>query len=128
VRADGDPAKEISSYVQRKLGMARDFPRESRLFANELLRGAPHIIDMLTGELKELMDEKTAIISDWMAKGKLIKVDPHHLLFAIWGTTQHYADFDVQVRATLGPERDGDARFDEASAMVEQIFVRGLMP
>ena len=128
MRADGDPAKEISSYVQRKLGMARDFPRESRLFANELLRGAPHIIDMLTGELKELMDEKTAIISDWMAKGKLIKVDPHHLLFAIWGTTQHYADFDVQVRATLGPERDGDARFDEASAMVEQIFVRGLMP
>jgi TetR/AcrR family transcriptional regulator len=128
MRADGDPASEISAYAQRKLEMARDLPRESRLFANELLRGAPHIIDLLEGALKDLVDEKAAIIGGWMAEGRLIAVDPHHLLFAIWGTTQHYADFDVQVRATLGPGRDGDDRFDVAARMVEQLFVRGLQP
>eukprot|EP01035_Chromulina_nebulosa_P010930 gene10930-14638_t len=42
--ADGDPQEEICSYIRRKLEMARDFPRESRLFANEVLQGAPHIV------------------------------------------------------------------------------------
>ena len=32
----GDPMSEIRSYIRRKLEMARDFPRESRLFANEI--------------------------------------------------------------------------------------------
>ncbi len=40
--AEGNPEAEIRSYIRRKLEMARDFPRESRLFANEVLRGAPH--------------------------------------------------------------------------------------
>ena len=43
---------EIRSYIRRKLEMARDFPRESRLFANEILQGAPRIMPMLEGELK----------------------------------------------------------------------------
>ena len=30
--------------------------------------------------------------------GKIIKTEPYHLIFSIWATTQHYADFDVQVR------------------------------
>ena len=56
--AEGNPEAEIKSYIRRKLEMARDFPRESRLFANEILRGAPLIEDELTGPLKSLVDEK----------------------------------------------------------------------
>ena len=37
----GDPAEEIGAYIRRKLEMARDYPRESRLFAGEILQGAP---------------------------------------------------------------------------------------
>ena len=33
----GDPQAEIAAYIRRKLEMARDYPRESRLFANEVL-------------------------------------------------------------------------------------------
>lgn len=33
----GDPQAEIMGYMRRKLQLARDFPRESRLFANEIL-------------------------------------------------------------------------------------------
>ena len=126
--AEGDPMPELRSYIRRKIEMARDFPRESRLFANEMLQGAPHAIDVLEGELKVLVDEKARVIETWMAEGKLARTDPYHLLFSIWATTQHYADFDVQVRAVLGKERGGDGRFEDAARYLEHLFMDGLVP
>ena len=126
IDAAGDPLKELRGYIRRKIEMARDFPRESRLFANEMLQGAPHVLAMLTGELKPLVDEKAAILRQWMREGRLAKVDPHHLIFAIWATTQHYADFDVQVRAVLGPDRGGEGRFEDAARVIEALFLEGL--
>lgn len=122
----GDPVTELRSYIRRKLEMARDYPRESRLFANEILQGAPRVLPMLEGELKALVDEKAHIIRGWMRAGKIARTDPYHLIFAIWATTQHYADFDVQVRAVLGPARDGEGRFEDAARFLEQLFVEGL--
>jgi len=124
----GDPMTELKSYIRRKLEMARDFPRESRLFANEILQGAPRILPLLEGELKELVDEKVQVIRGWMRAGKIARTDPWHLIFAIWATTQHYADFDVQVRAVLGPDRGGEGRFEDAARFLEQLFVEGLRP
>ncbi len=128
MRADGDPFVEIRSYIRRKLEMARDFPRQSRLFANEMLRGAPHIIDMLEVDLKALVDEKAQVLMTWMDQGKISRTDPYHLIFSIWATTQHYADFDVQVRAILGKGRGGEGRFEDAARYLEQLFLHGLTP
>jgi len=126
--ATGDPIPELRSYIRRKIEMARDFPRESRLFANEMLQGAPHAIDVLAGELKALVDEKAQVLEAWMTQGKLVRTDPYHLLFSIWATTQHYADFDVQVRAVLGPARGGEGRFEDAARFLENLFMHGLLP
>ena len=126
--AHGDPIPEIRSYIRRKLEMSRDFPRQSRLFANEVLQGAPRIIDMLEGDLKQLVDDKAGVIEAWMDAGKLNRTDPYHLIFSIWATTQHYADFDVQVRAVLGPDRGGEGRFEDAARFLENLFMHGLMP
>jgi TetR/AcrR family transcriptional regulator len=126
--AGGDPVSELRSYIRRKLEMARDFPRQSRLFANEMLQGAPHAIDVLEGELKALVDDKARVIECWMHEGKIVRTDPYHLIFSIWATTQHYADFDVQVRAVLGPARGGDARFEDAARYLEGLFLNGLVP
>ncbi len=123
--ADGNPESEIRSYIRRKLEMSRDFPRESRLFANEILQGAPHIEDELKGPLKQLVDEKAQVIRAWSKAGRIAACDPHHLIFSIWSTTQHYADFDVQVRAVLG-ERSGEGRFEDAARHLEQLFMGGL--
>ena len=124
--AEGNPESEIRSYIRRKLEMARDFPRESRLFANEVLQGAPHIEDELKGPLKELVDEKAEVIRAWARAGKIAKCDPYHLIFSIWSTTQHYADFDVQVRAVLGQSYAGEGRFEDAARFLEQLFMDGL--
>jgi len=121
---DGDAQAELIDYVRRKLAMSRDFPRESRLFANEILQGAPRIMDALKGELKELVDEKAALIREWVAEGKIANIDPYNLIFSIWALTQHYADFDVQVRAVLG---DADP-FPAAEAYLETLFCKLLRP
>ena len=121
---DGDPLEEILGYVRHKLEMSRDFPRESRLFANEIVQGAPRIHEVLSTDLKVLVDEKTKLIESWIAAGKLARVHPYHLVFSIWSLTQHYADFDVQVRAVLGDEDP----FAAAPDFVETLYRRLLTP
>ena len=125
--AEGEPLTEIRSYIRRKLEMARDYPRESRLFANEILQGAPRIADEME-DLKKLVDEKARVISRWIERGKLARVDPYHMIFSIWATTQHYADFDAQVCKVLGPKRSGEGRFEDAARYLDQLFLGGLKP
>jgi len=124
--AEGSPVCEIRNYIRRKLEMARDFPRESRLFANEILQGAPNIEDELKGPLKSLVDEKAEVIRAWAKAGKIADCDPYHLIFSIWSTTQHYADFDVQVRAVLGRTQADEGVFEGATRFLEQLFLTGL--
>jgi len=120
----GDPLQEVLDYVQRKLQMSRDYPRESRLFANEIIQGAPRIHAALSSDLKDLVDEKTALISQWTAQGKLAPIHPYHLLFSIWSLTQHYADFDVQIRAVM----DREDPFDAAPDFINTLYRRLLTP
>ena len=118
----GQPIEEFLAYVDRKLALSRDYPRESRLFASEILQGAPHIHATLTGELRALVDEKASVIRDWAARGDIADVDPHHLIFSVWSMTQHYADFDVQVRAVLA----GEDPYVRARAFLRHLYRRTL--
>ena len=127
ISPQGSPATEIGSYIRRKLESSREFPRESRLFANEILAGAPHIAGFLQTELKQLVDEKAAILQSWIDDGQLAPCDPRHLLFAIWSTTQHYADFSVQVRHVLGLVPGDVSYYDEAVRMLETLFLGRLV-
>ena len=117
---EGDPVAEILGYVRRKLALSRDFPRESRLFANEILAGAPVIGPLLGTDLRGLVDDKAAVIRHWAETGRIRAVDPHHLIISIWALTQHYADFEVQVTAVLG-EADP---FPGAASHLETLFRR----
>ncbi len=117
----GDPIAEIKAYAHRKLELAREFPRESRLFANEMLQGAPRMRGVIETDLRALVAEKSAVIAAWMKLGKIAPCDPTHLIFSIWALTQHYADFDVQVRAVLG---DGIDPFAGADSYLETLLTR----
>ena len=118
---EGEPVAEVLKYVRRKLDLSRDYPRESRLFANEILQGAPRMREALEGELAGLVAEKAAVLTGWMEAGRIARVHPVHLIFSIWALTQHYADFDVQVRVVLGPGHDP---FAEAGEFLETVFSR----
>jgi len=124
--ADQDPREAIGSYIRRKLVISRDQPDASRLFCLEMIQGAPLLRDELGRELRDLVDRKSEVIRDWVAAGKLAPVDPHHLIFALWATTQHYADFGVQVQAITGHTLDDPAFFEQAVANVQRIVLDGV--
>lgn len=117
-----DPIAELTNYITSKLEMTFANPAASRLFANEILHGAPHIGDFLKGPLRQLVDEKTRVIRRWVAQGRIAPVDPLHLLFAIWAVTQHYADFNVQAQA-LSPR---PLSLEQTRQAVLDILLRGL--
>ena len=121
---DDDPKSQLLAYMKRKLEMSRTLPRESRLFANEILQGAPRIGAGLSGDLKDLVDEKATLIKDWSAAGHIADVDPYHLIFSIWALTQHYADFEVQVRSVL----DQADPYPDAQVFLETLFDKLLAP
>ena len=118
----GEPISELSRYISAKMQMSEANPKASRLFANEILHGAPMIEKFLKGPLRQLVNEKAGVIQSWIASGKLAPVDPYHLIFAIWAVTQHYADFSVQVDAVLGRREDTKT----AQKAVLEILLRGL--
>ena len=120
----GDPLHEILNYMHAKLAMSREKPRESKLFATEILHGAPLTQDVLSTSLKEILDEKVAIIEFWIAEGRLAPVNGYHLFFSIWSMTQHYADFDVQVKALL--QEDEETLFKNADHYLTAVLTRTL--
>jgi TetR/AcrR family transcriptional regulator len=122
INANGDPVEELLGYAKRKLAMSQHYPRESRLFANEIIQGAPRIGDVLRGELRELVDEIAIVINGWAAAGRINKIDPYHLIFSIWAQTQHYADFAVQVHAILGDTDPFDAAEQHLDAMLRGLL------
>jgi TetR/AcrR family transcriptional regulator len=123
---DQDPREAIGDYIRRKLLMSRDQPDASRLFCLEMVQGAPLLGDELHRELSVLVSRKAEVINAWVAAGKLAPVDPHHLIFALWGITQHYADFSVQVKALTGKTLDDAAFFAQTVENVQRIVLQGI--
>lgn len=125
-REDLAPLVAIREYIRLKLEVSRDYPQASRLFCLEMLQGAPLLMNELTGDLKALVEAKSAIIAAWVNAGKLAPVDPHHLIFMIWATTQHYADFATQVEAVTGATLQDEAFFQRTVENVQQMIIEGI--
>jgi TetR/AcrR family transcriptional regulator len=124
----GDPVEELRRYITAKLKMSAMKPEASRLFANEILHGAPAISEFLKTHLKRLVDEKAGVIRHWVGEGRLAPIDPYHLIFVIWATTQHYADFDVQIRAILGGQVNRAGYWEQTAQAVLSIILNGIRP
>ena len=124
INPNGEPLDELLAYIRRKVRMSRQYPRESRLFANEILQGAPRMKPHLKSGLKPLFDDTCALIQGWMDAGKLAPSDPQHLIFSIWSTTQHYADFDAQVRVLTG----GKSAIKGGEDYLDTLFRKLLTP
>jgi len=102
IEPDADPRTALTQYLRHKMRLSAERPHASRVFANELLHGAPQLLDTLRVDLRALVLRKAAVIEHWIAQGHLAPVDPLHLFISLWALTQTYADFEVQVAAVLG--------------------------
>ena len=125
LNADQEPKVALSAYIRAKVMHAKNDPDSSRIFASELIHGAPILNDYLNNDFKIWLQSKVTIINTWIDKGLIDKVNPHHLLFLIWSSTQHYADFNVQVVAALNKDEMNDDDFEEVVASITQIILKG---
>jgi AcrR family transcriptional regulator len=120
-----DLAHALGEYIRAKMRLTATHRDASRVFANEMLHGAPNIGGYLRNELKALVDEKSRVIDHWAQRGLMDRVDARHLFFTIWAATQTYADFQPQVCAVLGKTRLTRAELDHAAAQLVRIILRG---
>ena len=122
--ADDDPVEAIGAYVRAKMALSRRRPLGSKVWANEIIHGAEHMQDILTERVKPWFDTRVKVIDSWIARGLLAPIDAHALMYLIWATTQHYADFDAQIRALSGRRTFTQKAFDEKTEQVVQLVIR----
>ena len=123
--ADADPREALECYIRGKMRLSFTCPYASRVWANELLHGAPELHSTLVRRLRPLVRRKAAVIDRWIAAGRMAKVDSQHLFFTIWAATQTYADFAVQICAVLGRAKLDPAVQARATEHVVALILRG---
>ena len=119
------PRVALEAYIRAKMELSAQRPDGSKVFANELLHGAPVVKELLCTELRRLMHDKAGVVQGWIDAGLMAAVDPLHLFFTIWAATQTYADFDVQVGAVLGKEALEPGDYARATEHVVGLILRG---
>jgi len=125
IKPEADPRTAIEAYIRAKMALAMQRPHASRVFANELLHGAPVVKQLLETDLRTLMLAKTEVIAQWVRNGRMAPVDPVHLFFTLWAATQTYADFEVQVCAVLGQAEFSAIDQARATEHVVSLLLRG---
>ncbi|MEM6711182.1 MAG: TetR family transcriptional regulator C-terminal domain-containing protein [Pseudomonadota bacterium] len=128
LQVNGDPIEELRRYITLKMQMSADQPDASRLFASEIIAGAPILKDFLQTRLRSLVEEKASILQTWIDQGKLAPIDPVHIIFTIWATTQHYADFAAQIEAVTDGQSEKAGFHEQASQAVLTILLNGIKP
>lgn len=123
----GDPAVEIGNYIAQKVQLSRQFPAASRVFANEILQGAPFLKGYLQTNLRQIVERKAAVIQHWIDQGTLAPIDPYHLIFLIWAATQHYADFMPQIKAVMNVPRLNQGHFRKVEQSLSRIILHGVL-
>jgi TetR/AcrR family transcriptional regulator len=119
-----DPVEAIGGYVRTKMELSRRRPLGSKVWASEIIHGAGHMQDILNERVKPWLETRVIVIDGWIARGLLAPVDAQTLMFMIWATTQHYADFDAQIRALKGKRALSQKAFDTSTEEVVKLVIR----
>jgi TetR/AcrR family transcriptional regulator len=121
IRPEADPATAFADYIAAKIEASQCQPYASKVFANEILHGAPHVGDYLAKQVRQWVAGKAKVIDGWIAEGRMQPVDASHLFFVLWAATQTYADFEAQVRAVLKRRRIHPADYRAAAQLITRM-------
>ena len=124
-RAPG-PVEGIGAYIEAKMEISRRHADGSKVWASEVMHGAPVIQDYLETTLRNWTTGRAALIQRWIDEGKMAPVNPEHLLYMLWATTQHYADFGHQIETLNGGKPLSDKQWKAAKDSVKEIILRGI--
>jgi TetR/AcrR family transcriptional regulator len=129
LEAELEPAQAITQYLMQKIEVSRTQPKASKLFALEIIQGAPHILPILKGPLKKLFKRKAKVISNWQEQGKLSdKIDAEVLIINLWGITQNYADFSTQIEMVTGKTLRNRSMYERTIHHTVHMMLYGILP
>jgi TetR/AcrR family transcriptional regulator len=123
---ESDPAEVLKKFIHSKMQLSYTNPNGSKIFAMEIIQGAPHIKQYISKDMRAWVKEKSQVIQSWIDQGKMRSVDPIHLIFMIWATTQHYADFNTQVLEVTNRREYDDYEIAHISDFLTDIILTGL--
>lgn len=121
-----DPADVLRNFIRVKMQLSYTNPNGSKIFAMEIVQGAPHLIQYIRKDMRQWVKEKTRVVQSWIDQGKMRPVDPMHLIFMIWSTTQHYADFNTQVLEVMNKREYDDDDIENITEFLTGMILRGL--
>ena len=121
-----DPRVVLSSYIRAKMNHSRSRPHGSKVWANEIIHGAPVLGVTLDEGLYDWAKMKEAKIRQWVETGRIVAVEPSALLYMIWASTQHYADFSHQVAVLNEHQALSELQFERAVQTVTSVILRGI--
>ena len=120
------PIEGIGAYIDAKMEISRRHPAGSKVWASEVMHGAPVIQDYLETTLEQWTNGRITVIQSWIDRGLMAPIDPRHLLYMVWATTQHYADFGHQIETLNNSEPLTDAEWQAATDSVKTIILKGI--
>lgn len=124
-----EPTEAISQYLMQKIEVSRTQPKASKLFALEIIQGAPHILPILKGPLRKLFKRKSKVIAAWQEQGKLSdKIDAEVLIINLWGITQNYADFSTQIEMVTGKTLRNRSMYQRTIEHTVHMILYGILP
>ena len=121
-----DPGEALTSYISAKMDLARAMPLGSKIWASEIMRGAPAIQDFLDTTLTQWVRSRERVVRRWIADGKLKAIEPRVLFYMIWATTQQYANAAHEI-ATLEHGEFSDAAFERAKQQIVETILGGVV-
>ena len=125
---DGEPAEVLRAYIKAKLDFSREHPWGSRVYAMEVISGAPLYGEQIRERVVPLVRKDIEVFERWIAEGRIAPVNATHLLFAIWAMTQSYADFAAQMQLVLGAGQLTGADFADAEGTITRLVLASLIP
>lgn len=123
---EDDPAEGLHTYIRQKIEFSRKHPLASRIFASEIISGGPNLEGYFDEGYVEWFNSRLEVIREWQKRGKMDQeIVPEHLIFMLWSSTQHYADFSFQIRSAMNKEELTKTDFDAAADTLSHVILKG---
>jgi TetR/AcrR family transcriptional regulator len=121
-----DPREVLRAYVQAKLRFSREQPWASRVYAMEVISGAPLYGAQIQARVVPLVRKDIEVFEKWIAAGRIAPVNATHLLFAIWAMTQSYADFAAQMQLVMNKKTLSRKDYDDAEKLIVDMVLAAI--
>ena len=120
-----DPKEAIEKFIAAKVRMSFSHPNASKIYALEIIQGSQHLKDYTRTYFSAWVKEKAKIFQHWIDEGKMADVDPVKLIFLIYSSTQHYADFESQILTVMDRTDYNEEDVTSVTAFLTDMILRG---